>query len=257
MNHWRRGIGKSGCGKPESRGLELLSSIEPDHIRRFREAWDLAPLTVLKKIERLRSFFKFCIESNWIARNPASGVKPPKAVHKPTIPYTDEEVRKIVEACKFGRHRLLIYVLRYSGLRIGDAIRLGPDKVDGNCLHLYTAKTGVPVRIPLPEFVIEGLKKLPGPYWFHDYRGGQTETMVENARRAFEKIFKRAGVLDGVKFHRLRDSFAISLLQKGVPIESVSMLLGHQSIRITEKHYAPWIKSRQENLEKLVMSTWK
>jgi len=35
----------------------------------------------------------------------------------------------------------------------------------------------------------------------------------------------------------------------GVPIERVSILLGHQSVRITEKHCAPWVRSRQEQLE--------
>jgi hypothetical protein len=42
----------------------------------------------------------------------------------------------------------------------------------------------------------------------------------------------------------------------GVPIERVSILLGHQSVRITEKHYNPWVRSRQEQLEADVARTW-
>jgi len=53
-----------------------------------------------------------------------------------------------------------------------------------------------------------------------------------------------------------RDTFAVDLLQKGVPIETVAVLLKHSSIRITEKHYSPWVKSRQENLETQVKKTW-
>jgi integrase/recombinase XerD len=41
-----------------------------------------------------------------------------------------------------------------------------------------------------------------------------------------------------------------------VPIEQVQILLGHQSVRITEKHYAPWVKERQEQLERDVRTTW-
>ena len=37
----------------------------------------------------------------------------------------------------------------------------------------------------------------------------------------------------------------------------VSILLGHQSVRITEKHYAPWVRSRQEQLEADLESAWK
>ena len=56
--------------------------------------------------------------------------------------------------------------------------------------------------------------------------------------------------------HRFRDTFAVGLLLAGVPIERVSILLRHQSVRITEKHYNPWVRSRQEQLEADVARTW-
>lgn len=49
--------------------------------------------------------------------------------------------------------------------------------------------------------------------------------------------------------NRFRDTFAVELLLSGVPIERVSILLGHSSVRITEKHYAPWVRDRQVQLE--------
>ena len=57
--------------------------------------------------------------------------------------------------------------------------------------------------------------------------------------------------------HRFRDTFAVRLLQAGVPLQDVSILLGHTSIKVTEKHYAPWVKERQIRLEELVQRTWK
>src|SRR5881398_428426 len=53
-----------------------------------------------------------------------------------------------------------------------------------------------------------------------------------------------------------RDTFSVELLLAGVPIERFSILLGHQSVRITEKHYAPWVRARQEQLEADVRRTW-
>ncbi len=53
-----------------------------------------------------------------------------------------------------------------------------------------------------------------------------------------------------------RDTFAVEMLLGGVPLEQVSMLLGHKSIRITEKHYAPWVKARQDQLESSVRRAW-
>jgi hypothetical protein len=49
----------------------------------------------------------------------------------------------------------------------------------------------------------------------------------------------------------------VDLLLAAVPIERVSILLGHQSVRITEKHYNPWVRSRQEQLEADVAKAWK
>jgi integrase/recombinase XerD len=56
--------------------------------------------------------------------------------------------------------------------------------------------------------------------------------------------------------HRFRDTFAVELLLAGVPLERVSILLGHTSLRITEKHYAPWVRERQEQAEADVKRTW-
>ena len=50
---------------------------------------------------------------------------------------------------------------------------------------------------------------------------------------------------------------AVELLLAGVPIERVSVLLGHQSVRVTERHYNPWVRSRQGQLEADVASAWK
>jgi integrase len=56
--------------------------------------------------------------------------------------------------------------------------------------------------------------------------------------------------------HRFRDTFAVSPLEKGVSIENVSVLLGHSSVRITERHYKPWVKTLQKKLEDEVRKAW-
>jgi integrase/recombinase XerD len=41
-----------------------------------------------------------------------------------------------------------------------------------------------------------------------------------------------------------------------VPLEEVSKLLGHESIKTTERYYAKWVKARQDRLDSLVVGTW-
>ena len=59
----------------------------------------------------------------------------------------------------------------------------------------------------------------------------------DNASKLFKTVARRAG-LDGWHMHELRHSAATFLLANGVPIEQVSRLLGHSSIRITSDTYS-------------------
>src|SRR5215472_4439433 len=84
----------------------------------------------------------------------------------------------------------------------------------------------------------------------------KAKSAVGDWQRSLKHLVILAGVPDG-HAHRFRDTFSVQLLLAGVPIERVSILLGHQSVRITEKHYAPWVGARQEQLEADVRRTWR
>ena len=71
----------------------------------------------------------------------------------------------------------------------------------------------------------------------------------------FKNRFEKADVDDG-HIHRFRDTFAVGLLEKGVPIETGSVLLGHSNMAVTLKHYRPWVKSLQDKLEAAVIQAW-
>lgn len=241
----------------ESR-LTTLPELDLNHVRRFRAAWKDSPISALKKLERLRSFFNFCVASGWIAANPAKILKNPIVTNPPTLPFTEAELQRILQ-CAIGKWRVLILVLLYSGLRIGDAVQLTPEQIQEGRLFLYTQKTNVPVRVPLPDFVLHELGRLPitGGYYFWKREPRSKEaTASGNARRALRRIFNSAQIPKGHP-HQFRDTFAVRLLKTGVPLQDVSILLGHSSIKVTEKHYAPWVEERQTRLDELVQRAWK
>ena len=82
------------------------------------------------------------------------------------------------------------------------------------------------------------------------------KTAISHWQCELKRLFELAKVANG-HAHRFRDTFATGLLLQGVSLEQVSVLFAHSSIRITERHYAPWVRSRQEQLEADVRSTWK
>ena len=73
---------------------------------------------------------------------------------------------------------------------------------------------------------------------------------------AREQLKQKGSVTAEGHAHRFRDTFAVELLLAGVPLERVSILLGHTSVKVTERHYSPWIRERQEQAEADVRRTW-
>lgn len=155
------------------------------------------------------------------------------------------------------RLRALVLLLRYSGVRIGDAISLTSDRIKGNQLFLYTAKTGTPVNTVLPHFVLAALEACLKVTDVHYFWNGsdKLDTIVGSWCKRLARLFELAEIRKG-HAHRFRDTFAVELLLAGVPIERVSVLLGHQSVRITERHYSPWVRARQEQLEQDLKRVW-
>lgn len=251
-------------------GLRYLKQLDLDRLREFRATWTYSPIAARKRLETVRAFFRFCAQSGWIPSNPAALIKPPKSKDSPTLPFTPEHMTAILAAADtfwergvFGkgnrkRIRALVLLLRYSGLRIMDAVCLEKSRVVGDRLFLYTQKTGTPVRLPLPAKVLKALKDTPNEnadYFFWNGRSLKTSA-VKIWERTLSRVFEMAK-LEDAHAHRFRDTFAVELLLAGVPIDQVSILLGHSSVKITEKHYSPWVKARQDQLEAAVKAAWK
>jgi integrase/recombinase XerD len=126
------------------------------------------------------------------------------------------------------RLRALIRLMRYSGLRISDAVNLSTDRMTDDKLFLYTQKTGTAVNTVLPPLVVKELATTPRVtdklyFWSGN---GELETAVKDWQAKIRTLFDLANVDKGENFmvsHRLRDTFAVECLLAGVPLERVSI----------------------------------
>jgi integrase/recombinase XerC len=246
-----------------SEGLQYLNQVDLEALRRFRGTWAYKNFALRNQTERLRALFRYAHDSGWIPANIAKNLKAP-ATHVPeTIPFTEEEVTKILAACdKYTpaynavRLRALVLLLLHSGLRIGDAVTLKRSAIVGDSLTLSTQKTGTPVSLPLPPVALTALAAIPytSEYYFTT---GQAlpKAVVGNYQNYLRKLFKLAGVV-GAYPHKFRHTLAARLLSKRVPTENVSKILAHSSPRVTILHYSAWIKERQDLLDSDVRRTW-
>ena len=251
----------------EERGLRYVKQLDLEVLREFREGWKDGPRSRLKKLERLRAWLNFCVDSEWVKTNAARKLKVPKVGDRPTLPFSREEMLKILAAFDpYGksagvpnaqRLKAFVLLLRYSGMRIGDCVQCSVSRIDGNRLFLYTQKTGTPVRCVLPDFVLREFAAAPKSSEGHFFWTGKSKlhSAVGKWQRRLQRLFEFAGI-EGGHAHRFRDTFSISLLQAGVPSDRVSVLLGHRNIRVTEKHYSAWVRERQEQLESDIKKAW-
>lgn len=249
-----------------SNGIADLRHFGNEQALAFRASWTGSPRTLSKTLERFKSWCNFFVQNGWITVSPARGIKAPIVKPSPTLPFNDGEVSKLLSSADF-RTRTFFKLLLHSGLRILDAAQLRPERIQDGKLFLYQAKTGQPVWVPLPPDLVADLQKLTltGGFYFA-VESDRPETVAEYYRVKLTKTAEAAGLIPkkqkGVERknvfhpHRFRDTFAVRLLEKGVPLGTVSILLGHTSIKTTEESYAPWVASLQMNLEAAVQKTW-
>jgi len=260
----------------ERQKVFVVQAITRELLTGFCATWESAypsSYTRAKVRERLRSFLRYGFEAKWLERIPA--LPKIKIEEPPTLPLSGPEYERLLDAVygriadrsQADRVHALFQLMRYSGLAIRDALTLERNEIqhDKNkgLYRITTArqKTGTHVSVPIPPKIAEELLAVTNGHekWVFWSGNGQEESVTKNWSKYYiAPVFKAAGLAgDGYMMsHRLRDTFAVDLLEKGVPLEEVSKLLGHTSIKTTEKHYSAWIKGRQDRLDSLVTATW-
>jgi site-specific recombinase XerD len=242
----------------------LVNRFTPDALGKFREKWEVKPSTAVKKLERLRSFFKFCVDRGWCEKNPAKPLRAPKETAIEKKPYDQWELEKLQWAIPLfpikgiygekNRERIAAFVsvLRWTGLRIRDIVQLRQNMV-GEFVTLRTHKNGKPVQLPVHPEMAATLAKMPvGEFYFWS-GAGNPKSCVGDWQRTLRRLGKLADV--HTHAHRWRHSFATTLLSRGVPVSEVAAILGN-SPRIIEKHYSQWIQARQDSINDAVRGTW-
>ena len=232
------------------RGIEDLAKLDRSALRAWRDSWQCSPGTHNVRLAAVKQFFRFAAGEGWLEESPAEGLRPSKDRPRPTMPLTSAEVLRMLAAAPERERALLL--MRFSGLAIQDASTLPVSAIDGLDLTLRRAKSGELVVCELPDLAAQALEGVRNGREHFFWTGrGKPSTAAKYWRSRLCGVAADAAVQQ-FRTHRLRDTFAVALLNAGVSMDDVSTLLGHSSVRTTERYYAPWDKSRRERLAAVV-----
>jgi integrase/recombinase XerD len=105
----------------QDRGIKFANDFSLEALTEFRAGWKIGPLTASKKLERLRSIFKFAVQRKMVEENHALSLQGPKLKQNPTLPFSKDDMAKILKAAKSDevdpRAEAFILTMRHSGLR--------------------------------------------------------------------------------------------------------------------------------------------
>jgi len=265
----------------------IVQGITTDLLTGYAGTWEAhypSSITRSKVKERCSAFLRYCYEAKWLDRVPK--LPKIKVDEAPTMPLVGDEYPRLLDALyvvnpkrwdgkkssqgltgdMHPRIHALLQLMRWSGLAIIDAVSLRKSHMvwDADrkifCVVTSRQKTGTDVRVPLPPDVSAEIKPL---YDRHaEYVLFPAEMKWINiartyANRYIRPAFEAAGIQCDTHMvsHRLRDTFAVYLLEKGMSIGDVANALG-DTVKVTEKHYAKWVPGRQDRLSDLVIGTW-
>ena len=216
----------------------FLRSYQPKHYQ-----GKIGNNAVMKHIQRLRKMVTLAYHMEWIERDPFVKFKPSLEKREREF-LTDLELESI-ENLTPSIERLevvkdLFVFSCYTGISYGDIMKLSPNNIvlgiDGNRWFMANRnKTGTPFKMPLLPTVESIIKK----YRNHprtQYTGSLMPNISNQRLNSYLKeIADLCGITKNLTFHMARHTFATTVtLSNGVPIETVSKLLGHTKLATTQ-----------------------
>jgi site-specific recombinase XerD len=199
--------------------------------------------TAMKHIERLRKIIGLAIKNEWIDRDPFMKFTP--VYERFTRQFLTSEELATIENKKIKVERLqyvkdIFIFCCYTGLAYIDVLNLNPNNIsigiDGEYwLITSRQKTDTPVKVPLlskPLAIIEKYKNHP---WCENENRLLPVSTNSRLNAYLKEIADLCGIQKNLTFHVARHTFATTVtLTNGVPIESVSSMLGHTNIKTTQ-----------------------
>lgn len=166
---------------------------------------------------------------------------PQRQEHKLPKYLSAKEVSKIIQSTQNLKHKTIISVLYASGMRLSEVIQLKLSDIHSanKCIRINQAKGKKDRLVILSDKLLVLLREYYKVYqpeqWLFEGNAG-SQYSAKSIQKVVSEAAVKAGIPVRVTPHMLRHSFATHLLENGTDIRLIQELLGHNSIKTTEKY---------------------
>ena len=211
-----------------------------NYLELYRKIRNVSLSRIKNMQSALSSFFSWLFKRGYIPSNPVAqldGIRLPKKIKKA---FSDEERERLKLACTNSRDTALLEFLYSTGIRVSEAVRLNRDDINFDNRDLVVFGKGSKERVTYinPSTV----------FWLQKYLDERTDDNPalfvslyspheRLTKKGIEDLLHRIGDRAGVKNvhpHRFRRTCATNALNRGMPLEQVSKLLGHEKLDTTK-----------------------
>ena len=223
----------------------------PDRRRDFRKP--ISPITINNYIRNLRVFFNWLDRDYILKKNPMRKVQQLKVNRQAKEFITDDEFKKLTRSLDksyYPEHRdyAMIMLMIDSGMRIGECSVLLVEDIDlahrkiflraeitkgrKDRFVFFSSKTETILRrwLQFKDRYVESAYLFPT-------KPNKTPIQVSNFEINFKRYLQRANLNQKLSLHCLRNNFAKRCLMNGMDIYTLSKILGHSSVKVTEEAY--------------------
>lgn len=223
----------------------------PERRRDYRKP--ISTATINNYIRNLRVFFNYLERNYIIKKNPMKKIRQLRTNRKPKVYLTDEELRKLLanlDRSYFSEHRdyMMIMLMLDSGMRLGECstllvtdLELHRKRINLRAEETKGRRERTVFFSPKTEKALRSWLQFKDRYVESDYlfpvkeHGGSIG--VGNFEGNFRKYIARTGLSEEYTPHCLRNNFAKRCLMNGMDIYTLSKILGHSSVTVTEQAY--------------------
>lgn len=229
-----------------------LSAITTAQLEEFKEALtkrDYTPKSISRKLNSIKTFFRFLKDQNLIVEDPAQPVTHPKYEVKPPRILSPLEYRALRDAAREdARIASIIELMLQTGIRIGEVSRLEQDDLKGEEIYIRPYQSQTSRTIPLNKAAKGSLDRYLAerpPTKSKNVFVTKTGRpfLARNIRAAIDRYFRIAGI-DNAQVNTLRNTWLAHHISAGTSPVFLSKIAGHKRLASTER-YLEFLKGKE------------